>query len=411
MNPFETTISIIIPTHNRMHSAKRLLDKLAHQTYPKHLMEVVMVANDCSDGTIKMLQEYKATYKLSYAETKGAGPAVPRNSGASIANGTLLIFLDDDVDPCNELAEGHVTAHENNNTVVMGYLPFAIPAKPGFFKKNLHTWWENKFYKMSRKGHRFTYEDLLSGNFSISADLFRKVGGFITTLTCRDDYELGIRLINAGADFAFSNKAWGYHRDEVTDLKRSIKRKREEGRIDVRLWRMHPEVLNSLQRAYRENKSGFLQSRTALLMIHCPNFTDTIAKNLVHAMTLLEKLNFRGKWERLSYKLHSYWYYRGLLDELVTKNELNGYCTYVPSTPAALKEIDIDLEDGLEKAEALLDKERPHMAHVKFGGEMIGFTPLKPGAENLKGKHLRRILARKLSRSLMKTLALKEMKN
>ena len=69
------------------------------------------------------------------------------------------------------------------------------------------------------------------------------------------------------------------------------------------------------------------------------------------------------------------------------------------------------LNGKLEKAEALLDKERPHMAHVKFGGEMIGFTPLKPGAENLKGKHLRRILARKLSRSLMKTLALKEMKN
>src|SRR5829696_4478079 len=98
MNPAETKISIIIPTHNRAPSTKRLLDKLARQTYSKELMEVVVVANSCKDETVAMLQAYKASYPFQYAETSGDGPTVPRNRGAALATGDILIFLDDDVD-------------------------------------------------------------------------------------------------------------------------------------------------------------------------------------------------------------------------------------------------------------------------------------------------------------------------
>jgi hypothetical protein len=42
----------------------------------------------------------------------------------------------------------------------------------------VRAWWEDKFYQMSRSDHRFTYQDLLSGNLSLDAELFARLDGF-----------------------------------------------------------------------------------------------------------------------------------------------------------------------------------------------------------------------------------------
>ena len=141
-------VSVIIPTHNRSESILRLLNKLGEQSFPLSQMEVIVVANSCSDNTIEILKQYKAPYHFQYAETNGAGPAVPRNKGATLASGNIFIFLDDDVDPSTSLIEAHVAAHNNPMSVVMGYLPLTMPDNPDFFRLNLRAWWEKKFYQM-----------------------------------------------------------------------------------------------------------------------------------------------------------------------------------------------------------------------------------------------------------------------
>ncbi|HYF29570.1 MAG TPA: glycosyltransferase family 2 protein [Chitinophagaceae bacterium] len=409
MNPAVTTISIIIPTHNRAASARRLLDKLAHQTYSMALMEVIMVANDCKDDTVAMLQQYKAPYTLKYAETNGTGPAVPRNKGASMAEGAILIFLDDDVDPSEQLAEAHVGAHDNDTTVVIGYLPLAVSGNPGYYRLSLKMWWENKFREMSKPGYRFGYEDLLSGNFSTSADLFRRSSGFITTLSCRDDYELGVRLLNLQANFKFCKEAAGLHRDEVTDLNRSLKRKREEGRMDTKLWNLHPRITNSLQKNYRENRFNFLHSRRAWFMMNYPRVSDKFAGLLKSWMKIAERLSMRWRWHRLSYRLHTYWYYRGLMDALGSRDNLVRYFSHEPFI-REIKKLDIDLEKGLAAAENLLDDERPEAITIWLGPEKIADLPYEPGMERLKGAHLRAILATTVSEPMTTALVMQTLK-
>ena len=409
MNPLETTVSIIIPSHNRSHSLKRLLDKIGLQTYPLHLIEVIAVANSCTDHTVKMLQHYKAPFRLRYAETSGEGPAVPRNKGASLATGDLLIFLDDDIDPSEGLTEAHVLAHKEANCVVVGYLPLPLPVKAGFFKINLREWWEKKFDDMRKPGYRYSYEDLLSGNFSLPSELFQKIQGFITTLKCRDDYELGIRLVQAGAQLKFSQDAWGFHCDEVTDLNRSLKRKREEGRTDVHLWRLHPEITNTLQDDYKKKNHSFLQSKTALVLLKWPRLTDRVAQALRPVMDLLELMKIRGKWQQLSYKLHTYWYYRGLLDQLATRKGLEDYFHYAPKMERPLKEVKLDLREGMESAEALLDQVRPDTVQIRYGHHIIGTIPFKAGVEPLKGIHLRPLLATQFSKPLTEALAIEKL--
>jgi len=402
-------VSVIIPTHNRAASIKRLLDKLGKQTFPLSQMEVIVVANSCSDTTIEVLKQYEAPYTFQYAETKGPGPAVPRNKGASLASGSILIFLDDDIDPSPSLVQAHVSAHTDPLIVVMGYLPLTMPRKPDFFRLNLRAWWEKKFYQMRVKGYRFSYEDLLSGNFSVSATLFRQAGGFITTFTCRDDYELGMRLLQLGAQFRFSKDAWGYHCDEVTNLYRSLRRKREEGRTDVKLWRLHPGIQNELQKEYTSKGYDFLQSKTAFLLIHWPTIMERIIRGLEKLLPILEQVKMRYRWEKLSYKIHTYWYYRGLLDELGTKENLKTYLNHFPVESKG-EPLEIDLHMGLCEAERILDAGKPSCLSIKFNNQVIGEIPFKGGSEPIQGIHLRRMLAKQLSKPLLKALSLEQLK-
>jgi glycosyltransferase involved in cell wall biosynthesis len=402
-------VSVIIPTHNRAGSIVRLLNKLGEQTFTLSQIEVIVVANSCSDNTVDVLKQYKAPYHFQYAETNGAGPAVPRNKGATLAAGDIFIFLDDDVDPSTSLVQAHVSAHNNPMTVVMGYLPLTMPQDPDFFRLNLRAWWEKKFYQMRIKGYRFSYEDLLSGNFSISSTLFRQANGFITSFTCRDDYELGMRLLQLGAQFKFSKDAWGYHCDEVTNLIRSLRRKREEGRTDVKLWLLHPGIQNELQKEYIAKGYDFLKSKTAFFLIKWPFIADRISKALETGLLIMEKIKMRYSWEKLSYKLHTYWYYRGLLDELGTKENLRTYLNHYP-VDVNVDPLEIDLQMGLCAAEKILDDIRPVSLRIRMNNQVIGEIPFKGGAEPIKGVHLRRMLAKQLSAPLIKALSLEELK-
>ena len=55
-------VSVIIPTHNRAASIVRLLNKLGEQTFTLSQMEVIVVANSCSDNTVDVLKQYKVAY-------------------------------------------------------------------------------------------------------------------------------------------------------------------------------------------------------------------------------------------------------------------------------------------------------------------------------------------------------------
>jgi glycosyltransferase involved in cell wall biosynthesis len=412
MKSAKTTVSIIIPTHNRVHSMKRLLDKLGSQTFPVELMEVIVVANRCTDSTISMLQNYQAPFKLHSSESSGDGAAVPRNKGASLASGSLLIFIDDDVDPSDGFVEAHMLAHRNReNVVVIGYLHFVTSPKPDYHQLEQKALWEEKFQGMRSPGYRYSYRDLLTSNFSISAELFKKTQGFVTSMHCHDDYGLGLSLINLGANFTFSKDAWGFHKDEVTDFNRSLKRKREEGKTDVKLWIKHPEVIVLPIHYNRGSKFTFLLNNDAFLLFTFFKMADVIVSCLKYLMFVLARLQLRGKWKTVNNYLHKYWYIRGFFDELHRQQILIQYFNSIPINKTPDEELEVDLKAGLTAATQLLDQVRPDSLKLRYGMQVIGSILSKPGAERLKGNHLRQILATELDESFIKSFALDEMMN
>lgn len=401
-------ISIVIPSHNRSASLKRLLKKLEEQSFPVQMTQVIVVADGCKDDTLNMLENYQPSFTLEYIELPGEGAAIARNKGAALATGKIVLFLDDDIDPSEGLIEAHVKAHKNDYTVVIGYLPLATAPGAGFFKLELRSWWEQKFQQMRKPGYRYNYEDLLSGNVSLALKLFKQVQGFDTRLRCREDYELGIRLIKSNAEFVFSPEAWGFHCDEVTNLERSMKRKRQEGRADVQFWHFHPDMTSFLQDAYLKNQRTFLQSKAVFFVINSPKITDVIAFCLQKLMKPLESLRLRSQWSKINHKLHVYWYLRGLLDELHTRKKLNEYLQHDAGNGKE-EELEIDLKNGLAAAEEKLDKMRPASVRLMLGKQLIGSIPSKPGTERLRGVHLRAILANELSKPFLKAMALEKL--
>ena len=125
-------VSVVIPTYNRRDVLRDMLMSLARQTLPCERYEVVVVVDGSTDGTWEMLQELETPYQLSShyqtnaglgSEVFSSGVSVARNRGARLAQGQVVLFMDDDLDALPELLEEHARVHRTVlNAVVLGCL-------------------------------------------------------------------------------------------------------------------------------------------------------------------------------------------------------------------------------------------------------------------------------------------------
>lgn len=403
-------ITVIIPTHNRWASLQRTLKALEQQTSPLGSVQVVVVANGCTDATVPSLRSYPAPFMLHLLDLPAVGPAAARNAGANAAEGSLLVFLDDDIEALPGFLAAHAAAHAGSEELaVIGYLPTVLNGQKGYFHTELRGWWEAMFSPMREAGYRSRYTNLLTGNFSIPAALFRRLGGFDPNFQVHEDYEFGLRLIKAGVPLRFAPEAAGYHYD-ITHLKRSQQRKRDEGRADVQLARKHPELLPALQSCMLFGFGRPLWRAFFRLAFDRPALGDFISRGLVAGMTVLEWVRLQGRWRKLLEKLLVYWYLRGVAESIGSYRDWEKYvrasCTQAPD---GIRELVLDLDGSVEAAEKILDEQRPDTATICYHGKIIGKLDPCPGCEPLRGAHLRPILTGDLAWPLFQAAVSEEL--
>ena len=384
MTRAEHPVSIIIPTRNRRVSLERSLHALSRQSHPTGSIEVVVVADGCTDGTAQLANSpWPIDVRVIEQPPGGAGAA--RNRGAAAASHDLLVFLDDDIEAWPGLVSAHVRAHaEDDRSVVVGYLPPQLQGRQDLFAIMLRAWWEAMFERMAGPGHRFNYTDLLSGNFSLQRPLFNAVGGFDPGLQCHEDYELGVRLIAAGAELRFAPEAAGWHH-EYTGLERALARKRDEGRADVTLARRHPALTPSLPLSGRHEHCTWRDRTMRRLAVAVPGAGDLLAACYGPVLALLERCRLRTRWRRLLDELLSYWYWRGVGEALGSQSpaSLRQSASAAPAVPC-----DLDLRVGLEDAMRRIDAMRPDSLRLRWADQMVGQVAPQAGAEPLAGRHL-----------------------
>ncbi|WP_035767382.1 glycosyltransferase family 2 protein [Butyrivibrio sp. NC2002] len=101
-NKYNLKISIIIPAYNIEDLIVRCLESVCSQTYPKELLEIIVVDDGSTDNTFDKAKEYardKRNVTVLHKENGGSSSA--RNYGLSKATGDYIGFVDSDdyVDP------------------------------------------------------------------------------------------------------------------------------------------------------------------------------------------------------------------------------------------------------------------------------------------------------------------------
>jgi GT2 family glycosyltransferase len=371
-------------------------------------MEVLVMANACTDGTLDIVRQYQAPFTMQIFERPDQGPGAARNHGASCATGWLLIFLDDDIEPATTLVEAHVRTHQKfPKCAVIGYTPPVFENNPNLFQIVLRGWWEDKFNAMREPGHRYTFRDMLSGNMSLTAELFDRVGGFDPGFrSCFDDFELGVRLLQAGTSLILVDEAVGRHHETKT-LDGLIRRKYHEAIADIMLGRRYPELRPTLVMA----RLSTVRSRSHRLMracaFRCTPVGDLLANGSRYMLRLLAWVHLRRRWRRLLDRLMMYWYWRGIATELGTERAVAAFLEeHQTFAHEAEVEVEIDLLDGLSIAEQILDEKRPESAYIRYGEWPVCYFPSTPGAEPLCGRHLRPLLAKNLTWPLFRAFIL-----
>jgi GT2 family glycosyltransferase len=389
MTTRDPAVTVVIPTRHRPDSLSRAIEALASQDLPACEIEVVVV--DDGDGRSPAAREWPTGLPVRVARTHGRGAAAARNLGADAARAPLLLFLDDDIEASPGLVRAHLAAHRAGASITIGDLPARPAAATGFFAITLRTWWEAMFAEMRPPGHRFTFRDVLTGNCAIDARLFHRVGGFDATLACHEDYELGYRVIQAGARVAFCPAATGVHH-EVTTLERSLERKRAEGRADVAILRKHPGLVSCLRIGTALHELPFAATRVA----------DRALARLRRRLAVLEAARMRGRWLRRLYQMLDVAYWQGVAAAAGTRTNLESLVR-----AAAIAEVKpawwlrVDVGSGVGAQAQRVDAARPDGLVVSYRGEPVGSIPPVAGAEPLRGVHLRAALSRQLAWPLL----------
>lgn len=378
-------ISVVIPTHDRGASVCRTLEALARQEGAGDF-EVIVVADGCTDDTAERVRACRPSYPLTLVEQPASGANEARMRGADLARGELLVFLDDDVEPAPGCLAGHARAHREHETaLVVGANPPALEQATGLFAQGLRKWWVDLFRLLGTPGYRKSYRDVLTGNMSIARALFRGLGGFDPAFRgAAEDWEFGLRAIRSGVRIVYAPDAASCHHEDP-DLERYFRRVRNEGKADVQLARMYPELTQSLMLAASLG-GGFVKRALRALAFKPGWMAAPLVAALRAQMRTAERLRMRRSWRKAFAHMRLYCYWRGVAEQAGSRDAVRALVA--AGAPEPVRPLRVDIRPGLGYAIATVDAARPAALEVVYGERHLGWVPAVPGAEPLRGAQL-----------------------
>ena len=100
-------VSVVIPAHGRPDLVEKCLASMLETAQHLHDLEIILVENGVRAGAEQAVARFRKALPIQYEFLETANVGAARNHGASLANGVLVIFIDDDV----KLAPGFIAAY------------------------------------------------------------------------------------------------------------------------------------------------------------------------------------------------------------------------------------------------------------------------------------------------------------
>ena len=185
--------SIVIPTRNEEHTLPRLLESIAAQTYID--FEVIISDSHSTDGTKTQAEAYQTAFPaFTFHEGNTANVGAARNTGAQVAQGKWLVFLDAD-GMISPLFLKHMARHiavDGPTLTTVWNIP--IEKNTGahliFFLMNCAMLLLSPFFPTMNGTCMF-----------VQKELFTKLKGFDETIVYGEDLDLARRAGKLGAKY------------------------------------------------------------------------------------------------------------------------------------------------------------------------------------------------------------------
>jgi glycosyltransferase involved in cell wall biosynthesis len=242
-------VSVVIPTRGRKPSLLRALASLRTQSLPPGEYEVIVSVDGSEDGTADAARALETPYALSVLERPARGRAAACNAGIEAASGEVIVLLDDDMEASPGLLAAHLAAHRAAGMrAVVGAAPILVTPGADPFVRYTAAGFERRLERLGSPHHRVTFRDTYTGNFSCRRDVLRTAGGFDEAFAVygHEDYELALRLENAGVELAYDATALAHQHYEKS-FEEFARDGVSRGRTAVLFADRHPEITGQLR--------------------------------------------------------------------------------------------------------------------------------------------------------------------
>ena len=242
-------MTITIASFQRRDALLRLLraldDQLATSPEAREGVQVVVVLDGSTDGSQEAVEAAVWSVPVRVHWQPNRGLAAARNVGLAAAGDGIVWFLDDDLVPSAGLVERHRRGHDREPPgVLVGpcRIPHDVDGPASFL-----SWWDEFYEDLTQTATIDRYDRFTTANASAPADLLVAAGGFDERFVAYglEDYELAVRLIDAGTPLRFDADAVAWH-PEIPTFAVMIGRQRSIGYNAARLARLHPQTLDLL---------------------------------------------------------------------------------------------------------------------------------------------------------------------
>ncbi|HYE75820.1 MAG TPA: glycosyltransferase [Blastocatellia bacterium] len=201
MNPKQypsPTVSVIIPAYNVAPYIAETIQSVLTQSYTDY--EIIVVNDGSTDKTEEAILEFRE--HLIYVSQPNSGPSCARNNAIKLARGKYLALLDGDdiwVPDYLEKMVGRLEAEPEIDLIFANAELFGDPYFEGQY-----------FFDKSPVSEPVTFEKVLTRECNVciasvfKRELINRIGGFDPQLRGVEDFDLWLRMLKAGARFAYT---------------------------------------------------------------------------------------------------------------------------------------------------------------------------------------------------------------
>lgn len=244
------SMTILIPSYQRREPLRRLLEALdasvVRQPELGEGLDILVVLDGSTDGSREMCDQMELQMSLTAHWKPNAGRAAARNAGLERARGDIILMLDDDMVPADDLLARHRDFHEHHREPAFLMGPCLFPRDVEVVGMN-RGWAEEQYARLAQQGEVLDPDDGSFANTSAPLALIRELGGFDPRFVGwgGEDYEMALRILRAGVPLRYEHAlvAWHLQHRGIIEF---CGTKRDQGRNMVRIVELHPDTIHDV---------------------------------------------------------------------------------------------------------------------------------------------------------------------